>query len=65
MPFFHGQHVLDQIDKIVAVLGAQELIDYVSHYKLHIADKFNVDWSANTGYLRKVPEEVLDRVHQQ
>jgi len=42
-PFFHGLNVLDQIDKIVAVLGAVELMNFMSEYGIEFAEKFNVN----------------------
>lgn len=41
-PFFHGQNVIDQIDKIVAVLGAEELIQFMNQYEFSFLEKFNV-----------------------
>jgi hypothetical protein len=41
-PFFHGNSVIDQSDKIVAVLGAEELIDFMNQYELDFQEKFNV-----------------------
>lgn len=49
-PFFHGQSLIDQIDKITAVLGADELIQFMNHYEFTFLEKFNV----GTGFTQNV-----------
>lgn len=41
-PFFHGANSEDQLDKIAAVLGTQELFQFMEAYGIQLEKRFNV-----------------------